>query len=281
MKELKGRVAVITGAGSGIGRALALALASEGMQLALVDIGAAGLDETRGLVSAAQATSVPTSSGAAMVTTHVADVRDRARMEALAAEVQAAHGAVHLLINNAGITINKSFAQSSLEEIDRVFDINLGGVVNGCYVFLPYLKQAGEGHIVNMSSLAGFLGIPNQLAYSASKAAVRSLSETLRAELGRDGIGVTSVHPGAIKTNIMKAAVEHGSDSTQTRQIENIVMRFGMPPEALARKVVKAIKRNKMRVLIGLDSRAVELLKRLLPVALHTPFQMLFNKVGR
>src|SRR5690606_29698118 len=148
MKNLNNRVAVITGAGSGIGRALAGALAAEGCHLALVDMNEAGLQETRAQIDTART-----------VTTHTANVTDRDRMQALAAEIQAAHGAIHLLFNNAGITISKAFADSSLAELDRVMAINLGGVINGCYFFLPYLKQAGEGHIVNTSSMAGFLGL--------------------------------------------------------------------------------------------------------------------------
>ena len=271
MKDLSNRVAVITGAGSGIGRALAKALASEGCHLALVDMNDAGLQETK----------VQIADRSRRVTTHVANVTDRERMEALATEINAEHGAIHLLFNNAGITISKSFESNSLAEIDRVMNINLGGVINGCYFFLPYLKQAGEGHIVNTSSMAGFLGLPNQLTYSASKAAVKALSETLYAELGVHNIGVTSIHPGAIKTNIMKAAIEHGSDAEETQKLEALVMRFGKSPEALAKKVIKAVKKNRMRVLIGPDAYLLEWLKRLFPVWLHKPFQRACAKVAQ
>lgn len=265
MKNLNNRVAVITGAGSGIGRALAKALAAEGCHLALVDMSEAGLQETRAQIDTART-----------VTAHTANVTDRDRMQALAAEIQAAHGAIHLLFNNAGITISKAFADSSLAELDRVMAINLGGVINGCYFFLPYLKQAGEGHIVNTSSMAGFLGLPNQATYSASKAAVKSLSETLYAELAVHNIAVTSIHPGAIKTNIMKAAVLHGSDADETKKLEALVMRFGMAPEALARKVIRAVKKNRLRVRVGADAYLLEWIKRLLPVAIHRLFRHAF-----
>jgi len=269
MRDLAGRTAVITGAGSGIGRALARALAAEGCRLALVDVDAAGLEETRRLLP-----------GAA-VSTHVASVADRARMAALPAEIEAAHGAIHLLFNNAGVTINKAFADSSLADLELVVGVNLWGVLYGCHYFLPALLRAGEGHIVNTSSMAGFLGLPNQATYSLTKAAVKSLSESLRVELAGSGIGVTSIHPGAIKTNIMKAAARYGGDAQETARLEALVMRFGMAPEKLAAKVVRAVQRNRMRVRIGFDSYLTEWAKRILPVAIHAPFRWAFDRAAK
>lgn len=268
MKKLTNCVAVVTGAGSGIGRALAKALAAEGCHLALVDMHAQGLEETQRELGQTDRT----------VTLHTANVTDRDRMQALAAEIHAAHGVIHLLFNNAGITISKAFADSTLDELDRVMAINLGGVINGCHFFLPYLKQAGEGHIVNTSSMAGLLGLPNQATYSASKAAVRSLGETLYAELAVHNIAVTSILPGAIKTNIMKAAVEYGSDAEETKKLEALVMRHGMAPEALARKVIRAVKKNRLRVRIGADAYLLDWLKRLFPVAIHGLFRYVFRR---
>jgi NAD(P)-dependent dehydrogenase (short-subunit alcohol dehydrogenase family) len=268
VRELAGRTAVVTGAGSGIGRALARALAAEGCRLALVDVDAAGLEETR------RGLAVP-------VSTHVASVADRARMAALPAEVLAAHGAVHLLFNNAGVTINESFEDSSMERLELVVGVNLWGVVYGCHYFLPALKAAGEAHIVNTSSMAGFLGLPNQASYSLTKAAVKSLSETLRVELAGHGIGVTSIHPGAIKTNIMKAAARYGGDAEETARLEALVMRFGMAPEKLAAKVVRAVKADRMRVRIGLDAVLVDWAKRLLPVAVHAPMRWAFARAAK
>jgi len=268
MRVLSGRTAVITGAGSGIGRALARAFSDEGCRLALVDIDPAGLEETRGLL-----TSVP-------VSTHVADVADRERMAALPAEIQAEHGAIHLLFNNAGVTIHESFEDSSIQNLEFVIGVNLWGVLYGCHYFLPYLKQAGEGHIVNTSSMAAFLGLPNQASYSLTKAAVKSLSESLRVELASAQIGITSIHPGAIKTSIMKAAARYGGDAEETARIEALAMRFGMEPEKLAAKVVRAVKRNRMRLRIGVDAHLVDWLKRLLPVAIHAPLRWAYARMA-
>jgi len=268
VEDLAGKTAVVTGAGSGIGRALARAFGAEGCRLALVDIDPAGLAETARLLEG-----VPVSS-------HVADVTDRARMAALPAEIEAEHGAIHLLFNNAGVTLNKSFEDSSLKELDFVVGINLWGVLHGCHYFLPHLKQAGEAHIVNTSSMAAFIGLPSQATYSLTKAAVKSLSESLRVELSGYGIGVTSIHPGAIKTNILKAAARHGGDADEMARLEALVARFGMPPEKLAGKVVKAVKRNRMRVRIGADALLVDWLKRLLPVAIHAPLRRAYERAA-
>jgi hypothetical protein len=268
MRELAGRTAVITGAGSGIGRALARALAAEGCRLALVDVDPAGLEETRRLVAGAP------------VSTHVASVADRARMAALPAEIAAEHGAIHLLFNNAGVTINESFEESSLANLELVIGVNLWGVVYGCHYFLPHLLRAGEAHIVNTSSLAAFLGLPNQASYSLTKAAVRSLSESLQVELAGANIGVTSVHPGAIRTNILKSAARLGGDPDQTAQLEAIALRFGMAPENVAARIVRAVKRNRLRVRIGIDAYLTDWLKRLLPVAIHAPFRWAFARAA-
>jgi len=276
MRDLAGRTAVVTGAGSGIGRALSRALAAEGCRLALVDIDPAALDETRREVDGVAGVAV---------STHVADVADRERMAALPEEIQTSHGAIHLLFNNAGITINEPFEDSSMQRLELVVGINLWGVLYGCHYFLPYLKQAsgrdGEAHIVNTSSMAGFLGLPNQASYSLTKAAVKSLSETLRVELAIHGIGVTSLHPGAIRTNIMKASARYGGDAEETRRLEAVVMRFGMAPERLAAKAIRAVKRNRMRLRIGFDAYLTDWLKRLLPVAIHTPFRWAFDRTMR
>ncbi|HET8708408.1 MAG TPA: SDR family NAD(P)-dependent oxidoreductase, partial [Pseudomonadales bacterium] len=269
MKELRNKVAVITGAGSGIGRALAVAFADEGCHLALTDISEKGLQET---VNALAGKNVK-------ITTHIANVADRERMRALPEEIEREHGAIHLLFNNAGVTINKSFEDSTLEDLDFVINIDMWGVVYGCKFFLPYLKKQAESHIVNTSSLAGFLGLPNQSTYCLSKAAVKSLSESLRAELAIYNIGVTSIHPGTIRTNILRNAVDKsGQNSEKTAKLASMMERFGMPPEKLAKKVVRAVKDNRMQVRIGFDSYLGDWLKRLLPIAVHAPLRWGFKR---
>lgn len=267
MRDPSGRTAVVTGAGSGIDRALALAVAfaAEGCRLPLVDVDPAGLDETRRLLAGAK------------VSTHVADVRDRERMAALPAEIQAEHGAIHLLFNNAGVTINETFERSSIEQLEFVIGVN---VLYGCHYFPPYSKQAGEAHIVKTSSMAVFLGLPNQASYSLTKAAVKSLSESLHVELAGSQIGVTSIHPGRIETNILVAAARFGGDVRQTAQMEALVRRFGMAPERLATRVVRAVKRNRMRQRTGIDSYLIEWAKRMLPVAIHAPFRWAFARTA-
>jgi hypothetical protein len=272
VKDLHDKVAVITGAGSGIGRALGLELAREGCHLALVDISERGLAETAAALGGR----------GVRVSTHLADVANRARMQALPGEIEAAHGVIDLLFNNAGVTINKSFEESPLAELDFLIGVNLWGVIHGCHYFLPYLKRRPEAHIVNTSSLAGFLGLPNQASYCLSKAAVKSLSESLRAELAVHHIGVTSIHPGTIRTNILRSAVPRsGANQAETETLAWLMERYGMPPEKLARKVVKATKANRPRVRIGFDSYLGDWLKRLLPQAVHAPLQWGFGRMTR
>lgn len=271
MRNLQGKVAVVTGAGSGIGRALAQALGAEGCKLALVDFNEATLAETADLLRA---------QGVAC-SVHQADVGDRERMSELPGEVETAHGAVHLLFNNAGITLNKCFAKHSLADIDRILRVNQMGVLYGCYFFLPLLLRQPEAHIVNTSSMAGFLGLPNQSTYCMTKAAVLAFSESLRAEVGGDNIGVTSVHPGAIRTNILNAAMAVDGRDEQTQKMADLVNRMGLSPDKLARKVIKAVKANRQRVLIGIDAHILVLLKRLFPVLLHRLFRRAFDKLER
>lgn len=269
MQDLRNKVAVITGAGSGIGRALAVAFADEGCNLALADISEAGLAETVKVLAGRPV----------KITTHIANVADKARMSRLPAEIEAEHGGIHLLFNNAGITINKTFEESTLEEIELVTGINQWGVIYGCHYFLPYLKKQPESHIINTSSLAGFLGLPNQTSYCLTKAAVKSLSESLRVELAHLNVGVTSIHPGTIRTNILNtAASRSGSNKEATEKLANLMGRFGMPPEKLAQRVVKAVKENRMQVRIGFDSYLGDWLKRLLPKAVHAPLLWGFNR---
>jgi len=253
MKNLKDRVAVVTGAASGIGRATAVALAREGCDLAICDVNEAGLAETATEIQAL----------GRRVCTHRVDVSDKARMQRYAEEVFTEYGHVHVLVNNAGVTVAAPFEEHSLEDWEWIVGINFWGVVYGCKFFLPYLKQADEAHIVNLSSIFGIVGVPTQASYCATKFAVRGLSEALWAELKQHNIGVTSVHPGGVRTNIAKSARAE-QEELKTSAID-VIERFSVPPEHCAKVIVKAIKKNKMRQLVTRESVLLDTAKRLSP----------------
>ena len=258
MKIKKGMVAVITGAGGGIGRCVARALAEKGCDLALVDIDLNALQESHAAVS----------EFGGNTTCHVVDITSHEAVEAMAKEVLEQHGKVNILDNNAGITIQKSFETHTLADWDRVIGINLMGVIYGCQAFLPALKEAAKNegaHIVNMSSMAGFLGLPNQATYSLTKAAVKTLSETLYAELYKDNIGVTSVHPGMIKTKMILATLEDSDDIKSAEKSYKMVEKMGIPAEYAAERIVTAIEKGRVRIRIGKDAVILDILKRLLP----------------
>jgi short-subunit dehydrogenase len=265
MKVLRDRVAVITGAGSGIGRALAVELAARGCHLGLVDVNAEALGET---ASAAETQRV-------RVSQHVADVSDPAQMAALPEAVLGAHGQVNLLVNNAGITLQKTFDSHSLDDWKRIVGINFWGVVYGCHFFLDALRSADEAHIVNLSSMSAFAGQPMQSSYCATKAAIKGFSESLWAELAVEGIGVTSVHPGAIKTEMIQATLAESDDPVAAQRAYEIVQKIGMNAERAARRIVRAVVKNKLRVRVGPDALLVDWLKRIAPVSLHRPFARL------
>jgi NAD(P)-dependent dehydrogenase (short-subunit alcohol dehydrogenase family) len=257
MRELRGKVAVVTGAASGIGRALCELLAEKGCLLALVDVNASGLEET--------ARSLRERGGLAQ--TFLADVSDRERMRRLPDEVVEAFGAVHILVNNAGVSVGATFAEHSMEDLDWILGINLGGVLHGCKFFLPHLERQDEAHIVNLSSMFGFLGFAGQSSYCITKAGVRALSEALWTELADTPVRVTSVHPGGIRTNIIRTA-RIADEEGRLKGIEQLE-RWGHSPEKTARKIVRAIERNRPRVLIGAEASLLEWAKRAFPVGIH------------
>lgn len=246
-------VCVVTGAGSGIGQALALALAERGCRLALVDYDEVGAEATAAEID------LPTGS----VSVHVADVGDRERMAALPAEVVDRHGGVNLLINNAGVTSAGSFAEQTIDDFEWVVRTNLLGVAYGCKFFMEHLEVAPTAHIANISSAAGFAGIPGQVAYCTSKFGVYGMSEALRAELRNRGIGVTSIHPGAIRTNIARS-MRTTDDQLKDKVVAGIG-RFGMRADKVAQRILATIERNRARLVIGPDAQVIWWSKRLAP----------------
>lgn len=259
MKSFQGKVAVITGAGGGIGSALARQLAVKGCHLALVDVNSKALEKvSQTLVDYGVAISL-----------HTVNIGQREGMRALAEAVLACHGKVNLLINNAGITYQKSFSNHSIEDWETVTSVNYWGVIYGCHYFLPALQAADEAHIVNLSSMNALVGLPGQSSYCSTKAAVKLLSESLWGELRQFDIGVTSVHPGAIKTDMMQATMDEADDQALAQKTYDLVQRIGMSPDKAASKIISAVEHNRMRIRVGLDAILVDLLMRCAPVGVH------------
>ncbi len=263
MKNFSNKVAAITGAGSGIGQQLAVLLAKEGCHLSLSDVSEAGLAKTAELLR----------SSGVKVTTAKLDVSDRAGFKAWAEATVKDHGRVNLIFNNAGVALGSTVEGMSYDELEWVMNINFWGVVNGTKEFLPLLKQAGEGHIINISSLFGLTAQPTQSAYNASKFAVRGFTEALRQELDiqNNGVSATCVHPGGIRTNIAKAARMNDSIRSLGMDPKKAGLEFDKllrtPPEEAARQILQAVRNNDRRLLIGADAKVVELMQRLLPSA--------------
>lgn len=188
-------------------------------------------------------------------------------MRSLVGAVEKEHGGAHILINNAGVSVAATFEQHSLEDFQWLMGINFWGVVYGCKFFLPLLRREEEGHIVNISSLFGLVGVPMNAAYCSSKFAVRGLSETLRAELAETKIGVTCVHPGGIATNIVKAARFKDPEGLSGMH-EKAMKAFEhmLSPDVVARKIVRAIRKNSARVLVAKETHVLDVLKRVAPV---------------
>lgn len=261
MKNFKEKVAAITGAGSGIGRQLALQLAQQGAHLALSDMNEQGLLETLNLLK-----DYPVK-----VTLTKLDVADREAVYAWAESSFNEFGQLNLIFNNAGVALASTVEGMSYDELEWIFNINFWGVVYGTKAFLPYLKQSGEGHIINTSSLFGLTAQPTQSAYNATKFAVRGFTEALRQELDMEncGVGATSVHPGGIRTNIANAARMSdsiralGMNPKKASRSFNKVLKT--PPELAAKVILDAVKDNKARVLIGNDAKLLDLVQRVAP----------------
>jgi short-subunit dehydrogenase len=257
--KLDNSLAVVTGAGSGIGRGIALALARRGCHLVLADIAQEGLSQTAREVREI----------GVRANCYRLDVADRNAVRELAQTVEREHGGAQLLVNNAGVALGGTFEQVSEEDFDWLMNINFHGVVSMTRAFLPQLKRGGEARIVNISSLYGIVAPPGQAAYSASKFAVRGFSNVLRHELAGSNVGVTVVHPGGVATSIAQSArAPAGVAEQEVRRHRAIAQKLlRMAPEKAGEIIVRGIERRKARVLVGLDAVIVALLERLMPVA--------------
>ena len=262
MKHLDGKVAAVTGAGSGIGRALALDLAARGCRLALSDVDADGLTETERLLAG-------TARG---LTTALVDVTDEDAVLAWADAVVADHGRANLVFNNAGVALSGTVASLSTDDYRWVMGVNFWGVVHGTKAFLPHLEASGEGHVVNISSVFGLTAQPLMSGYNASKFAVRGFTESLRQdlELTRSRVSATCVHPGGVRTNIARSARMDASVAAATGQASEDAARefeklFITSPAKAAAVIVNAVQKNKRRVLIGPDARLLDVMARVAP----------------
>jgi len=261
MKSFENKVAAITGAGSGIGRELAIELGRERCSVALSDVNEEGLQETvdrlRGL--------------GVQVTSQRVDVADREAVHAWADQVVTDHGKANLIFNNAGVALASTVEGMSYGDFEWLMDVNFWGVVHGTKAFLPHLKASGDGHIINLSSVFGLAGIPSQSAYNSAKFAVRGFTESLRQELDMMSCGVSasSVHPGGVKTGIARSSRidssirDLGIDDVDSR--EKFEKTFITDAGKAARVILDGIRRNQRRILVGPDARVFDWVVRLLP----------------
>jgi NAD(P)-dependent dehydrogenase (short-subunit alcohol dehydrogenase family) len=255
MTDVKGKVAVVTGAGSGIGRALAYDLARRGAKLAISDVDETGLAETVKQVRVI---------GAPVHSTRL-DVTDRDAVLAYADTVKAEYGVVNVIINNAGIAFTGDVEHMSFAQIEKVMDVDFWGVVNGTKAFLPHLIESGDGHVVNISSLFGLLAVPGQSAYNAAKFAVRGFTEALRQEMLVNGhpVHVTCVHPGGIKTAIARNAdAVAGQDPAALADLFDKKL-ARTSAESAARSIRRAVIGNRPRAVVGWDAKILDVLVRI------------------
>lgn len=276
MKNLNGGVAAITGAGSGIGQALAIRLAKAGCHLALSDIDEINLTDT---LQKAQYPGVK-------ITSQKLDVADRAAMYAWAGQVVADHGRVNIIINNAGVALSDAVESMSYDDFEWLMNINFWGVVSGTKAFLPHIKAAGEGNIVNISSVFGLVAVPSQSAYNAAKFAVRGFTECLIQELNieRSPVHATCVHPGGIRTNIAGSARMNDAvagpamaGASAAERTAEFHKQARTSPEQAADRIIEGVLKNKRRVLIGNDAWLIDKIQRLLPLG----YQMILERVIR
>ena len=266
MQNFAQKVAVITGAGSGMGRYLAILIAKAGGDVVICDVNEDSLAETKALLHRYNVA----------VSSHILDVADKDAIKALPEKVIAQHGKVDLIFNNAGITFDSSFENLAEEQWDSVMDVNLHGVVNMTRAFMPLLKDRPEAAIVNTSSIFGMVAVPKQSVYHATKFAVRGFTESLAKELKGSSVQVHCVHPGHIGTNILATAKFNEDDEKgpgnalglgpQTREeMGDAFKKHGMHPSRAAQIILQGVKRKKSRIFVGLDAKLIDLSQRLMP----------------
>lgn len=271
MYELNGKVAVVTGAGSGIGRALARLLAQRGCRLALADINEKGLQET--------AQGLP-----GEVLLQKLDVSSRDAVYAFAEQVKARFGTAHVVINNAGVAVSETINDLKWDDFEWLMGINFWGVTYGTKAFLPTLLAQNEGAIVNLSSVFGIIAVPTQGAYNAAKFAVRGFTEALRHELRDTGVKAICVHPGGIKTNIARSSRFY-KDPLGNRDAQATADRFERlartTPEQAAATIVKGIEQGAPRVLIGADAYLIDRIQRWMPVRYYGLMHALMQRLQK
>ena len=255
MEGFAGKVAVVTGAGSGIGQALALELGRSGAKLAISDVDTEGLAQTEAQLKAI----------GVEVKADRLDVTEREAFLAYADAVAEHFGKVNQIYNNAGIAFSGDVEVSQFKDIERVMDVDFWGVVNGTKAFLPHLIASGDGHVINVSSLFGLMSVPGQAAYNSAKFAVRGFTEALRQEMVLAGhpVGVTTVHPGGIKTAIARnATAAEGLDVNELAKMFDKRLARTSPKRA-AQIILEAVRKNKARVLVGADAKVLDIIVRL------------------
>ena len=258
--KFDGKVAAITGAGSGMGRALALSLASRGCHLAVSDLDGDGLTRTTELIEA---------SCKVKVSTHTIDVADKDQVEQFAANVVEQHGKVNMIFNNAGVNLTDTAEHMSYEDFEWLMNINFWGVVYGSKSFMKYFHDVDEAHIINTSSIFGVIAVPTQSAYNASKFAVRGFTYSMRQELMDTHIGVSCVQPGGVKTNIVKSSRYVASDNsapTKEEAVSQFETMAKLTSEQAAEQILRGVLANKAQILVGRDAKAAAVIERIAPV---------------
>jgi NAD(P)-dependent dehydrogenase (short-subunit alcohol dehydrogenase family) len=257
MAYVQGKIAVITGAASGIGRALALQLNRDGCELFLSDINEGGLNETVSLLTRKDIPAV----------SQVLDVASKEAVHAWADRIAASKGPVDIVINNAGVALLATVEECDYANLEWLMGINFWGVVYGTQAFLPLLRKSRQGHLVNLSSVFGLIAVPTQSAYNAAKFAVRGYTEALRQEMAGTNVHVCCVHPGGIKTNIARVARGGNQTLTPEERGQEFERLAKTSPEVAAQKIITAIEKRKPRLLIGPDAVIISLMCRLFPVS--------------